>query len=130
MKISFSGSGDLLGLQHDLERAAAIAPADARKVIKKGAQNIKTDAQRRVSGLKHAPAYPRAISYDTHETPAGGWAEIGPDKDKRQGALGNLIEYGSVHNAPRPHLGPAAEAEEPRTARYLEQLAMASLERR
>jgi hypothetical protein len=125
----FEGSADLLALQRDLERAASFSPKQARAVVKKGAQNIKSGAQKRVAGLKHAPAYPQAITYDTHDTPTGGWAEIGPDKNKRQGALGNLIEFGSVHNAPRPHLGPEAELEEPRTARYLEQLAVESLER-
>lgn len=129
MQIKFGGSADLLDLQRDLEQAAKFAPGKARKVIKKGAQNIKSGAQQRVSGLKHAPAYPRSITYDTHDTPSGGWAEIGPDKVKRQGALGNLIEFGSVKNQPRPHLGPEADLEEPRTARELEQLAFESLER-
>lgn len=123
MKITFSGTDDLHALLGDLEKTAEWAPRDARAVIKKGAQQIKTDAQRRISGLAHAPAYPRSISYDTHETPGGGWAEIGPDKDKRQGALGNLLEYGSIRNAPIPHLAPALEDERPRLQRALQELA-------
>lgn len=128
MQITFTGTDDLLALQRDLERTAEVAPEQARAVIAKGALNIKKDAQRRWSGMPHLRRLPAAVTYDTHETPSGGWAEIGPDKNKPQGALGNIAEYGSVKNAPIPALGPAAELEEPRTARYLEDLAYRSLE--
>lgn len=107
--------------------AAGVAPAESRKALAKGALNIKTDARRRSSGLAHAPAYPYAITYETHETPAGGWAEIGPDKEKRQGALGNILEYGTVKNPPHPHMLPAGEAEAPKFARAMEDLAVSML---
>jgi hypothetical protein len=110
-----------------LVRAAAVAPLAARAVVAKGALNIKTDARARISGLAHAPAYPSAITYDSHETAGSAWAEIGPDKDKRQGALGNLLEYGSTNNGPRPHMGPAAEAELPKFAAAMEELAVKAL---
>jgi hypothetical protein len=42
-------------------------------------------------------------------------AEIGYDKDKRGGALGNLLEYGSAAtNPPHRDIGRALDAEEPR----------------
>jgi hypothetical protein len=114
---------ELTGLARDLDAAPEKALADTRAVVQRGALNIKKDAQKRVTGLKHAPAYPRSIGYDTHTTLTGASAEIGPDKEKRQGALGNLIEYGSIHNPPRPHLAPALEAEEPRFVKALEEVA-------
>lgn len=52
------------------------------------------------SGLAHAPAYPRSISYDLTIKVEGVEVEIGPDKSMPQGALGNLIEFGSAHNPP------------------------------
>lgn len=52
------------------------------------------------SGLAHAPYYPRSITYDLMLSSAGIEVEIGPDKSRRQGALGNLIEYGSSNNPP------------------------------
>lgn len=110
-----------------LVHAAGVAPAEARKVVAKGALNIKTDARKRASGLAHAPAYPNSITYETHETATSAWAEIGPDKDKRQGDLGNLLEYGSTNNAPRPHLGPAAETELPKFEAAMEALAVKAL---
>ena len=121
-------SPDLQRLAVDFDEAAQIAPAEARKVVAKGALNIKRDAQRRVTGLAHAPAYPRAITYDSHETPAGGWAEIGPDKEKRQGALGNVLEFGTVKNPPRPHMAPAADAELPRFEKAMGGLAEKAIE--
>lgn len=109
-------------------RAPGVATADARKAVARGALNIKRDAQRRVSDIAHAPAYPRAITYDSHETPTGGWAEIGPDKNRRQGALGNILEHGTRKNAPIPHMGPAGQAEEPRLARALQDLGAKAIE--
>jgi hypothetical protein len=126
--VQFDGH-ELKILAEDLAQAAAAAPKETRQVVAKGALNIKTDARRRITGLAHAPAYPRSITYDSHETPAGSWAEIGPDKEKRQGALGNLLEYGSVKNPPHPHMTPAAEAEEPRFAKAMEDLAVKVLGR-
>lgn len=106
-----------------LGHAAGAAPKAVRAVVQKGALNIKRDAQKRVTGLKHAPAYPRAITYDTHERVMSAWAEIGPDKERRQGPLGNILEHGTVNNAPTPHMGPAAETEEPKFRKALEDLA-------
>lgn len=113
-----------------LDEAAKVAPEETRKVVQKGALNIKTDARRRVSGLRHAPAYPNTITYDTQASATGASAEIGPDKGKRQGALGNLLEYGSVNNAPTPHMAPAADAELPKFERAMEDLGAKLLEKR
>jgi hypothetical protein len=123
---------ELRKLVADFEAAAQIAPVEARKVVAKGAFNIKKDAQGRVAGIAHAPLYGRTITYDSHETPAGGWAEIGPDKEKQVGGgkhhtpgnLGHLFEFGGPRNAPIPHMAPAARAEEPKFAKAMEDLAI------
>jgi hypothetical protein len=124
MKVTVTGVDDVRGLERILVDAAGVAPAEARKVVAKGAVNIKTEARRLVGSPAHAPAYPSAITYDTRETPGGAIAEIGPDKAKRQGALGNLFEYGSVNNRPHPHMGPAGATEKPRFERAMEDLAV------
>lgn len=100
--------------------AAELALAGVRMTVAgtalttKGALNIKRDWQASASGLPHAPAYPASINFDILPTPTAIAAEIGPDKSKRQGALGNLIEYGSVHNPPHLDGARALAAEEPR----------------
>jgi hypothetical protein len=129
VKVTFD-THELTALIDDMEAAAAAATAPVvGKVVEKAALNIKNDARRRAGGLAHAPAYPRSITYDAvRVTRTGAATEVGPDKDKRQGALGNILEYGTRKNAPIPHLAPAAEAEEPRFARALEELAAKAIE--
>lgn len=121
---------ELAAFTKDIERAAQIMPAEAAAVVKKAAVNIKADARRRVRGLKHAPAYPNSITFDDVQTTRTyAKTEVGPDKNKRQGALGNILEYGTRKNPPHPHLGPAAETEEPKFARAMDELAAKALNR-
>jgi hypothetical protein len=123
----FDGPDGLNMLVAELEHAARVAPDEARKVTQKGALNIKTDWRRRWSGFAHAPALPYAIGYDTQVRGRQVEAEIGPDKDKRQGALGNVFEYGTVKNAPIPGGAPALEAERPKFERALGDLPVKAL---
>jgi hypothetical protein len=110
-----------------LTQAAGVAAAGARAVVAKGALNIKTDSRRRISGHPRLRALPAAITYDSHETGSTIWAEIGPDKNKRQGALGNIPEFGTPKNAPMPYMLPAGEAERPRFEKAMEDLAAKAL---
>lgn len=111
MRVEVSGIKELAA---HLEESAPRTHDEGKKVISKGALNIKDEWRSRWRGFTHAPALPSAISYDVTGT-AGGWsAEIGPDKRRRQGALGNLLEFGSLNNAPRPGGQPALDLEAPR----------------
>jgi hypothetical protein len=114
------------------ETVLAKADADviprARDVVSKGALNVKEDWRERWSGLKHAPSLQYAVTYDTAEEGTRLSAEIGPDKDKRQGALGNLLEFGSVNNAPHPAGSPALDVEQPRFEKAIEDLGLQLLE--
>ena len=101
-----------------LLKAAAEAVVGTRAIVQKGALNIKNEAKRNVeaSAPIHNAHAAQAITYDSH---MGGstltpWAEIGYDKNKRGGSLGNILEYGSAHNPPHRDLGRAADNEEPR----------------
>jgi hypothetical protein len=114
--------GDLDRLVAALDKAVYTAPAEVEKVVAKGALNIKNGARRRIGRPAHAPAYANSITYDIQQWGMGAIAEIGPDKGRRQGALGNLLEYGSVNNAPIPHIAPAAQEELPRFERAMEDL--------
>lgn len=103
------------------------AVALARPVVQKGALNIKNDWRRAWSGLDSAPYLASAVTYDITDAGSLVTAEIGPDKSLPQGALGNLLEFGSVNNAPHPGGLPAAQAEEPRFAEAAERLAIEAL---
>ena len=79
------------------------------------AGKVRDDWRENAGGLAHAPQFPGSITYDFVGMAVGGGVagaffggsgsynveiEIGPDKDRPQGALGNLIEFGSVNNPP------------------------------
>jgi len=116
---------DLLNLARTLEQAAAGAEAAVSGVVRRGALNVKNDwrANATVTAGRHARLYPGSISYDVHAIPGGAEAIIGPDKDRPQGPLGNLLEYGSVNNAPHNDGGRALDAEEPRMVDAIEAVA-------
>jgi hypothetical protein len=98
------------------DEAAARFDPEAEKVVGKGSNNVKKDAQRIIRGASHRgylPHYPYSITYDvtSGEVIAG---EIGPDSGRLQGGLGRLLENGSQNNAPIPHLAPALDLEAPK----------------
>lgn len=105
---------NLTRLAADLALAGGKAAATSAAVVAKGALNVKDEARanvQRSAPVQNAYAY-AAISYDLSD--AGLEAEIGYDKDKRGGSLGNILEYGSRKNPPHRDLGRALDTEEPR----------------
>lgn len=123
MKITIDGR-QIEDLEQTLAKATAGTAREVEAVVVKGAVNIKKDAARRISGLAHARAYPRSINFDkVKNLSTGPAADIGPDKSRPQGALGNILEYGTVNNPPHPHMRPAAAAELPRFEKALLEVA-------
>lgn len=116
-------------LAADLGQVASNAGQYVRTAQDKSSLAIKTAWAESVSGFPNAAAYPRAISYDFLAFQGFGstvlTTEIGPDKGRRQGALGNLIEYGSVKNAPGNYGDAALQGE----AAHFEQLLSEALAR-
>ncbi|MGW1160358.1 hypothetical protein ACWD48_19500 [Streptomyces sp. NPDC002519] len=95
----------------DMEAFPTRLLVNARKAVQVTSHKIRDDARSRISGHKYLPGYPRTITYDVKATAEGFEGEIGPDKSlKGQAPFGAFLEYGSVHNAPLPHLGPALDA--------------------
>ncbi|MFD1309049.1 hypothetical protein [Streptomyces kaempferi] len=104
---------DVIGLTvvvDDLGTFAERLRVNAGKAVKVTSQKVRDDARNRIKGHKYLPAYPYSITYDVKVTAEGVEGEIGPDKGRAQGPLGNIIEYGTSKNAPLPHLGPALDA--------------------
>lgn len=112
-----------------LRAAGEDALGRGERVVSKGSLNVKNDARELAPHGPHTPHYRNSISYDI--TTGDGWVEgeIGPDKNRRQGALGNLFEYGTVDTPAIPHLNPALDAEEDRFYEAAEQLAADLVER-
>jgi hypothetical protein len=112
-----------------LEGAGKAALPEGRKVVARGALNMKKGMRRRVQGIGHAPAYPSSITYDIETKGLTVEAEVGPDKARRQGALGNILNYGTLNNAPIPHVEPALADEQPKYYAALEALAAKLVDR-
>lgn len=123
------GAEELRALAHDLREAPVKAQAAAVGVVRHGALNVKRGWQdnARTSAGRHGRRYPSSIGYDTDIDKGHIEAEIGPDKNRPQGALGNLIEFGSVHNPPHNDGGRALRVEAPKFEHALAEVALDAL---
>lgn len=117
---------DLQRLARIFEDHAEAAVPEMRAIVARGALQVKSlwRTNAAASGGKHAGRqYPRTISYDMRSIPGGAMAEIGPDKDKPQGPLGNLLEFGTSKQAGHNDGGRALAVEEPLFTAQVEALA-------
>lgn len=123
-------SSELNRLVAELHDVPENAHDNIRKAVQFTAHGIKGTAKEFASGIAHAPHYPAAITYDTKDRGVGDGvsAEIGPDKDRRQGALGNFLEYGDPRTPPQAHLGPALDIWTPDLTKGLEKAAADALD--
>jgi hypothetical protein len=92
-------------LAADLGQVPYEAGETIHKAVQVTSNNIMKSWRDLAKGDPHAPAYPSSISYDVnmYQGLGGGVieGEIGPSKSRRQGALGNLKEFGSQNNSGR-----------------------------
>lgn len=91
-----------------------------RPVVQKGALNIKKDLQAEATGHARFRYLPAAISYDTTATQSEIRAEIGPDKDKRGGAIANILYFGTANNAAVLDINGPLDREEPKYIKAVE----------
>lgn len=108
-----------------LTQAPAVTRREARAIVSKGSLNIKNEARKNAPKGPHTPYYASSINYDifTENNGMEIVGEVGPVEGRRQRGLGNLLEYGSAHNPPHPHLEPALDHEEPRFIQACEDVA-------
>lgn len=122
---------ELARLAVDMTHAGALSAAAVRAVVQKGSLNIKNrmiaDAQSAL-GSGSARLFPQSITYETRELAYAAEGIIGPDKDRPQGPLGNLLYFGSSKNAPVLNLLGPLEAEEPSFVKYLTEAAEKALD--
>lgn len=119
ISVSIQGLTELVA---DLDRAGRGSLTETQQVVAKGALNIKRDWAQRWTGHAHAPALGSTVTYDMSWGMGSIGAEIGPVKGGA-GSLGNIYEFGTPRNSPQPGGLPALQAEEPRFAQALEDMA-------
>lgn len=110
---------ELMALEADIEHAADALPKYLRKALDVTSIKVKKDAQQTVNGRKGLGHAAGAIDYDLNGSSgvvSEMSSEIGYNKGKPAGALGNLIEFGSPNSgnqlAPSHDLGNAMLANE------------------
>lgn len=86
-------SSDLRRFEFDLRRATASVRMGIPAVVSRGALNIKNQLAEEMRSSRHFKGAAGSISYDLLD--AGTAADIGPDKDRRGGALGNIAYFGT-----------------------------------
>lgn len=109
MRISIHGDDEVAA---ELIRASETGREEIRKILSRGAANIKRDMRRDARSNGSYQHFYRSISYDLDESEME--AEIGPDKDKKQGALGNILYFGTSNNAPELDIHEGIDKEHPR----------------
>ena len=96
---------ELNELARDLGTVASNAGPRVRRAIDITSQRIKRDWQEPLKGSVTLPGLPYAITYDVTVFQGFGvtviQSEIGFDKARNQGPLGNISEYGSPTIGPR-----------------------------
>jgi len=103
-------------LAEELVQSDAKVREEGKRVVKRGAMNVKRSARNAIvgsAGMGHPKWYPTSIDFDLDDS--GLAAEIGPREGVgKQGFLGKILEYGTATSPPHPHMNPAADEEEPR----------------
>ena len=122
------GTRELRQLATNLGRIAGSAVDDVDGVIKKGAQNIKDEMRADVKTSRHFSSKKKSgleqsITYDSHYLPGRVRYEIGPDKYKRGGALGNIYYFGTSRGGGTGDIDKPLRSEEPKTMDALSKLA-------
>ena len=117
------GSAELRQLSQNLGKIAGSAVKDVDDVLKKGAQNVKSEMQADVSRSPHFKGMAGSISYDSHYLPGRARYVVGPDKSRRGGSLGNIYYFGTSRGGGSGDIEKPLRSEEPRLMSALEALA-------
>lgn len=113
-----SGPEELSRLAGALGKAGDGIMADLQPVMKRAAQNIKTELTANARASRHFKGMARSISYDrTDLSPTSVTYEVGPDKSRSGGGLGNIAFFGTSRGGGTVDLEGPLYAEMPNLAR-------------
>lgn len=86
---------ELMQLAADLEAGSDSLSGHVRTAVQVTSGKVKKGAQESVRGRRGFGHAASAITYETSESSSGVEAEIGYDKGRPAGKLGNLLEFGA-----------------------------------
>lgn len=116
---------EVMKLSADFGHASARALPAVDRVVERGALNVKTKMAAEAESDGHYKRFSRAISYDRAYKLGVVSYEVGPDKSRSgaQGALGNLLYFGSANNGSVLDIEVGLRDEEPRLVENLAKIA-------
>lgn len=114
---------DARRIANNLGKVAASTVKDVDAVMKRGAQNLKDDLAADARSSEHFKGMAGAISYDAMPALNRISYEVGPDKARRGGALGNIYYFGTSRGGGTGDLDGPVEREGPRLEQNLLKLA-------
>jgi hypothetical protein len=117
------GSAEFRKLANDLGKIAGNAVKDVDSVLKKGAQNVKEEMSADATDSEHFKGMAGSISYDSRYSIGTPRYEVGPDKGRRGGALGNIAYFGTSRGGGTLDIEKPLRNEEPRLTAALDALA-------
>ena len=95
MGIQISGLDDLNRFGVELGKISGSALNETDAVLEKGAHKIKEDLVSGAKSSRHFKGMAGSISYDSMYGVGVARYEIGPDKSRSNGALGNIYYFGT-----------------------------------
>lgn len=94
----FIDDSELRTLAVDLGRASVEVFKEAEATTKKAAHNVKETMRADAESSGHYQHFSRSITYDRAMAVGQIAYEVGPDKGGPQGALGNILYFGTSKN--------------------------------
>lgn len=113
---------EVMKLAADLGKASKKVYDEADRIAEKTALLIKNSMQREARSNGRTQHFAGSISYDRAAKLGAIGYEIGPDKDRTQGALGNLLYFGSSNNGPTLDVEVGIRLHEPDFIKRMEKL--------
>lgn len=107
----------------NLGQIAGSALKDVDAVVKRGAQNVKEEMAADARSSRHFRGMAGAISYDSDYRIGEAAYEVGPDKGRAGGSLGNIYYFGTSRGGGTGDLEKPLRSEGPRLEQALGDLA-------
>lgn len=116
-------ASECLMVAANLGKVAGSALKDVDAIVKKGAQNIKEEMATDARGSRHFRGMAGSISYDSDYRIGEAAYEVGPDKSRPGGSLGNIYYFGTSRGGGTGDLEKPLRSEGPRLESALADLA-------
>jgi hypothetical protein len=114
---------EALVVASNLGKIAGSALQEVDAIIKRGAQNVKNEMATDARGSQHFRGMAGSISYDSDYRIGEAAYEVGPDKSRPGGSLGNIYYFGTSRGGGTGDLEKPLRSEEPRLVNALNDLA-------